>query len=125
MDFKDNKAIYLQIADRLCNEILQEKYTEDARVPSVREYAAEVEVNVNTLMRTYEYLQQQEIIYNKRGIGYFVSPGAKGRIYTSQKENFMTEQLSDFFRQIYVLDIPIEKIVEMYKEYCKQQSNKQ
>ena len=123
MEFKENKAIYLQIADRLCNEILQDKYTEDQRVPSVREYAAEVEVNVNTLMRSYEHLQQQEIIYNKRGIGYFVSPGARKRIYTSQKESFMTEELDDFFKQIYLLDIPIERIMEMYKDYCNKQSN--
>lgn len=123
MEFKENKAIYLQIADRLCNEILQEKYAEDERVPSVREYAAEVEVNVNTMMRSYEYLQQQEIIYNKRGIGYFVSPGAKERIYTSQKESFMTEELNEIFKQIHVLNIPIEKIVEMYKEFCNKQSN--
>jgi len=123
MEFKENKAIYLQIADRLCNEILQQKYAEDERVPSVREYAAEVEVNVNTMMRSYEYLQLQEIIYNKRGIGYFVSPGAKEQIYTSQKDNFMKEELNEFFKQIYLLDIPIDKIIEMYKEYCNKQSN--
>ena len=55
----------------ICDEILQGQYTEEERILSVREYAATVEVNANTVVRTYDYLQGQEIIYNKRGIGYF------------------------------------------------------
>lgn len=120
MNFKESKAIYLQIAERLCDEILRDKYSEEDRIPSVREYAAEVEVNVNTLMRSYEYLQQQGVIYNKRGIGYFVAVGAKQLIYDTQKKIFMEEDLQEFFRQIRLLDIPIENIVSMYQEFVKQ-----
>lgn len=121
MEFKESKAIYLQIAERLCGEILQGKYLEDERIPSVREYAAEVEVNINTMMRSYEYLQQKEVIYNKRGIGYFVSAGAKDLIYKNQKDRFLNEDLDDVFRQIYLLGIPINEVVEMYGAYVKQQ----
>ena len=71
MNFKESKAIYLQIADRICDEVLLGQYREEERIPSVREYAAVVEVNANTVMRSYDYLQSQEVIYNKRGIGYF------------------------------------------------------
>lgn len=67
MKFKESKSIYLQIADRINDEILQGQYAEEGRIPSVREYAATVEVNANTVVRTYDYLQGQEIIYNKRG----------------------------------------------------------
>ena len=73
MNFKESKAIYLQIADRICDEILLGQYPEEERIPSVREYAAIVEVNANTVMRSFDYLQVQNIIYNKRGIGYFVA----------------------------------------------------
>ncbi|EGK02224.1 GntR family transcriptional regulator [Dysgonomonas gadei] len=121
MNFKENKAIYLQIADRICDEILLDKYKEEERVPSVREYAAIVEVNFNTVMRTFDYLQSMEIIYNKRGIGYFVAPKAKDLILRLRKNTFMKEEAEDFFKQIYTLDIPIEDIVEMYKEYIKKQ----
>ena len=86
MKFKESKSIYLQIADRINDEILQGQYAEEGRIPSVREYAATVEVNANTVVRTYDYLQGQEIIYNKRGIGYFVSAGAKDRIITLRKD---------------------------------------
>ena len=115
MKFKESKSIYLQIADRINDEILQGQYAEEGRIPSVREYAATVEVNANTVVRTYDYLQGQEIIYNKRGIGYFVSAGAK------RKDMFLHEELPEFFRQVSALDIPIKEIEKMYKEYLTQQ----
>lgn len=80
-----------------------------------------VEVNANTVVRTYDYLQGQEIIYNKRGIGYFVSAGAKDRIITLRKDIFLHEELPEFFRQVSALDIPIKEIEKMYKEYLTQQ----
>lgn len=98
MKFKESKSIYLQIADRICDEILQGQYTEEERIPSVREYAATVEVNANTVVRTYDYLQGQEIIHNKRGIGYFVSAGAKDRIIALRKNTFLHEDLPEFFQ---------------------------
>ena len=62
MNFKESRAIYLQIADRICDDILLGQYEEEGRIPSVREYASIVEVNANTVMRSYEYLQSQEVI---------------------------------------------------------------
>ncbi len=88
MNFKENKAIYLQIADRICDEILLGKYKEEERIPSVREYAAIVEVNANTVMRSFEHLQTLNIIHNKRGIGYFVSASATEQILSVRRETF-------------------------------------
>lgn len=121
MDFKNNKAIYLQIAERICDEILLNKYAEEERIPSVREYASIVEVNFNTVMRSFEYLQATEIIFNKRGIGFFVSIGAKEKILSMRKTQFLQHEIDDVFKQIYMLKIPIEKIVSMYNDYVKQQ----
>ena len=53
MNFKESKAIYLQIADRICDEILLGQFAEEERIPSVREYATIVEVNANTVMRSF------------------------------------------------------------------------
>ena len=114
MKFKESKSIYLQIADRICDEILQGQYMEEERIPSVREYAATVEVNANTVVRTYDYLQGQ-------GIGYFVSAGAKDRIIALRKNTFLHEDLPEFFRQVKTLDIPMKEIEKMYKEYLTQQ----
>ena len=121
MNFKENKAIYLQIAERICDKILLGEYKEEERVPSVREYAAIVEVNFNTVMRSFEYLQATGIIFNKRGIGYFVEKGAAEKIHSMRKEDFLKNEINDFFRQVYMLEIPMQEIVEMYNKYSKQQ----
>lgn len=121
MNFKETKGIYLQIADRICDEVLLGIYNEDDRIPSVREYAALVEVNVNTMMRSYEYLQQQGVIYNKRGIGYFVAEGARKQILSMRRANFMDEEADYFFKQLYLLDITPDEVSQMYREYINKQ----
>lgn len=70
MKFNNEKAIYVQIADRLCDEILTGKYDDDERIPSVREYAVLLEVNTNTAVKSYDLLASAGIIYNRRGLGY-------------------------------------------------------
>ena len=123
MNFKESRAIYLQVADRIADEILLGHYSEEERIPSVREYAAIVEVNANTVMRSFDYLQSQSIIYNKRGIGYFVSVGAKKLILSLRREIFMKEELGYFFRQLSTLDIPMDDITQMYREFIKSNNN--
>ena len=124
MNFKENKAIYLQIAERICEMILLGEYREEERIPSVREYAAIVEVNFNTVMRSFEHLQSSGIIFNKRGIGYFVEAGANEKIRSLRKEYFLQNEINDFFKQIYMLEIPINEIVAMYSTFSNQQNKK-
>ncbi|MDO4756742.1 MAG: GntR family transcriptional regulator, partial [Parabacteroides sp.] len=59
----------------------------------------------------------QDIIYNKRGLGYFVIQGGRERILELRKEVFLRDELPEFFRQLKTLDIPMKEIEEMYKEY--------
>lgn len=112
MDFKENKAIYLQIAELLMDEILQGKHAEEDRIPSVREYAANVEVNVNTCMRAYDWLCSQEIIFTKRGLGYFVSHDARETILTLRKKEFFEEFLPELKQKMQTLGISREEIAE-------------
>lgn len=120
MTFKENKPIYLQIADRIMDEILQHVYEEEGRILSVREYAGVVEVNANTVVCTYDYLQNQGIIYNKRGLGYFVSPRAAQKIVALRKETFLQQVLPDVFKEMYLLHIPMETLAEMFEAYQKE-----
>lgn len=119
MIFKEGKPIYAQIADRIGDDILNGKYREEARIPSVREFAALMEVNANTTMRAYEMLQNRNIIYMKRGIGYFVSTGARELVLDNRKNVFIGEDLNSFFHEIYTLGIPIEEITSLYQEYVQ------
>lgn len=113
MDFKDQKPIYLQIAEHICDEIVQGTYPEGERLPSVREYATLVEVNVNTLVRSYDWLSQRDIIYNKRGMGYYVSPGAEGKIREVRRQVFFEEQLPEIVRTMQTLGIEKEEVLEI------------
>ena len=121
MNCKENKPIYQQIADHICDEIIAGKLAPDARIPSVREYAAELEVNANTVMRTFDTLQSLEIIYNKRGIGYFVDSEARAKILQSRRNSFMEEESQQFFRQAHSLGISVSEITAMYQIYCNNQ----
>jgi len=117
MDFRDNEAIYLQIAGYISENILLGKWLEEQKIPSVRELAVELQVNPNTVMRTYEFLQNQEVIYNKRGIGFFVAPGSDRKVKAYRKERFLQQDLPEFFRNIFLLDIGLEELQERYEKF--------
>lgn len=117
MQFKDNKAIYLQIADLICDDILNDKLIEDERIPSVREYAATVEVNANTCVRSYDWLQNQDIIYTKRGLGYFVNIGAKENIKKMKHSEFMRETIPEVAQKMTSLDITMDELTQAIIEY--------
>lgn len=114
MIFDNSKAIYVQIADRLCDEILSGKYRDDERIPSVREYAVLLEVNINTTMKSYDLLATDGIIYNKRGLGYFVTAGAKDMILESRRKEFMEQKLPELFRNMRLLGISMNEVAERF-----------
>ncbi len=117
MDFNDNKAIYLQIADNFCEKILLKEFSENDRIPSVRDFAISYEVNPNTVMRTYNFLQEKEIIYNKRGIGYFIAEGAYKKTLRIKKEEFLYNELPNLFKTMKLLNIDLNEISEKLKEF--------
>ncbi len=119
MNFQNNKAIYEQIADRLCDEIMAGTYKADDRIPSVREYASLLQVNTNTAVKSYELLAREEIIYNRRGLGYFVSPDARERIHQQRKQDFISNILPGVFKEMKLLGISFGDIEQ---EWNKQET---
>ena len=119
MEFNDNKAIYLQITDLFLDEILMKKWNGGDRIPSVRELAINTEVNPNTVMRTYSFLQEKGIIFNKRGIGYFLAEDAYKATLKLRKEEFIKEELPQIFKTIRLLDIEFKDLEELYKNYIQ------
>lgn len=111
MDFKNQKAIYLQIAERIMDQILSAQYPEGGKLPSVREYAAEVEVNVNTVARSFEWLQNQDVVVTRRGLGNFVNEGARQIVLELRKREFFNEQVPEFFRTMKTLGVTLNEIV--------------
>ncbi len=118
MEFKNSKSIALQIADSLSERILHGKISIEERIPSVRELAAEMGVNPNTIVRSYAELQAKGIISNQRGIGYFVEKEAIEIIKEWRRQEFFDTELPEFARQMSILGIlyadlaaPISKIL--------------
>ena len=105
VEFDTNKPIYLQIYDGICEKILSGEFEPEARIPSVREYSAGIGVNPNTVMRTYEKLTMEGIIFNKRGIGYFVSLDAREKILENDRKEFMETELPAFIKRMKLLGI--------------------
>jgi GntR family transcriptional regulator len=120
MQFSETQAIYLQIADFVCEKILLKEWPPGERIPSVRELAVELEVNPNTVMRTYEFLQGKEIIYNQRGIGFFVGSGAVKQATQYRLEAFMEKDLPHIFRSMYLLGISPDDLEKPFDKFKKQ-----
>lgn len=119
MEFKDKQSIYLQIADYICEQIVLQKWPPGDRIPSVRDLAVTLEVNPNTVMRAFEFLQGQNIIFNKRGIGYFAAEDAIAQVKAYRKERFLEQELPQFFRTLYLLNISLEEVEKRFKTFVR------
>ncbi len=114
--FSNDKAIYLQMADRLCDEILAGTYNDDDRIPSVREYAVMLQVNTNTAVKAYDTLARDGVIYNRRGLGYFVSADARETIMQARRREFMEVTLPEVLRKMKLLGIGIDEVVKRWEQ---------
>ncbi len=103
MDFDDNRPIYLQIMDTICDRIIDGTLQPDGRIPSVREYGARLGVNPNTVMRTYEKLTSEGIIYNRRGLGYFIASEARDKVLEIRRREFIENTVPKIRRQMQLL----------------------
>jgi GntR family transcriptional regulator len=117
MNFEHDRAIYLQIADYITENILSAAWKENDRIPSTRDLAVSIEVNPNTVIRTYNYLQDKGIIFNQRGIGYFIAGDALKKTKDLGRETFINEQLPRLFKAMDLLGITMEEVREIYGRY--------
>ena len=122
MEFRQNQAIYLQIADHVNERILSGTWAEGERIPSIREMSEEIEVNPNTVMRSYGYLQDLGIIYNQRGIGYFVAQDAYRKTLELKKKNFIRRELPRIFRTMDLLHLSCDDLRDLYERRGRAQS---
>lgn len=115
MIYHNERAIFVRIAERICDDILSGKYAEEGRVPSVRELAAEYEVNTNTALRAFDILQRDGILAQQRGIGMLVERGARRRIRAARKKDFLEQDMPDFFRRLRLLGMNIDDVVKAWQ----------
>ena len=114
MEFNAHKPIYLQICDQLYGQILSGELKADDRLLSVRDLGIELGVNPNTIMRSYETMTASGIIYNKRGIGYFVAENAKDLVLNEMKNEFINNELPQVIKKMKLLGIGIDEIKNLF-----------
>jgi len=119
MKFDNKKPIFIQIADIVCEKILKSEFKENDKIPSIRELASELEVNPNTVVKAYNYLQEFNIIENKRGLGYFVSTNGFEHTLNYLKDEFFNQELPIFFRKVCLLKIDINELLNKYEIFLK------
>ena len=117
MQFRKQQAIYLQIGDHLCDAIVNQEWRPNEKIPSVREMAVRVEVNPNTVMRTYTDLEQKGILYNRRGIGFFVCDDAVQKILAIKKAEFIKHDMPRICNTLELLGLSLEDFKNLYKGY--------
>ena len=115
MEFNAHNPIYLQICSQLYEQILRGELKADDRIPSVRDYGIQLGVNPNTIMRSYETMTAAGIIYNKRGIGYFISAEAKDIVLKQMREEFLEKELPELVKKMKLLGIGLDEIKKSYE----------
>ncbi len=115
MEFDSQQAIYLQIADLVCENILKGIWKPKERIPSIRDLASQLSVNPNTVVKTYGYLENQGIIVNQRGIGFFVSENGYQEVLRLKRETFLHRECPKFFRQMELLGVSWEELQKLYE----------
>ncbi|WP_196159804.1 GntR family transcriptional regulator [Reinekea sp. G2M2-21] len=121
IQFDSTSAIYLQVADYMSEKILTDEWSEEERIPSIREVASMVQVNPNTVMRSYAHLQENDVIYNKRGVGYFVSEQGKNKIKQAKREEFIDTKLPRLFHEAALLSVTPEELSHLYSNFLGDQ----
>jgi GntR family transcriptional regulator len=119
MEFNQSQAIYMQIGDYISEQILFERWKEGDRILSVRELGVSLQVNPNTVMRTYDFLHSNNIIFNKRGVGYFVAEQAKSKIIDYRRKQFLELELPVIFKNMNILGMTFDELKAKYEEFSK------
>ncbi len=120
MQFHKHLSIYLQIAQYMYDRILSGEWKGGERIPSVRDMAVMLEVNPNTVTRTYTLLQEEGTLENQRGIGYFTAPNAREQVLERRREQFLLQELPSVFAAMQQLDITMDDVSRRYEEYRKE-----
>ena len=105
------KSIYIQISEMIENDILRDVLLEDERVPSTNELAKLYAINPATAAKGINILVDAGILYKKRGIGMFVSDGAKEVIRTKRKAQFYENYVSEIVNEAKTLGITKAELI--------------
>ena len=109
--WNDNVPIYRQLRDRVVAMILDGALNEGDAVPSVRQVAAEYQINPLTVSKAYQELVDEQLVEKRRGLGMFVMEGARELLLKSERERFLREEWPPLYARIKRMNIDLEKLM--------------
>lgn len=109
----DNRPIFMQIAERIENDIIEETLLEETQVPSTNQFAVFYQINPATAAKGVNLLVDQGILYKKRGIGMFVASGARAVLMEKRKEQFYEQYVVTMIREAQKLGITLDQLTNM------------
>ncbi len=112
LDLNSDKSIYVQIAEIIENEILIGNLQEEDQAPSTNQFAKVYQINPATARKGLNILVDEEILYKKRGLGMFVSEGARKKILKKRQNTFFQEILPDIIKEADRLEISKTEIID-------------
>ena len=115
-DWNDNQPIYRQLAQRVQDSILEGALAEEHPLPSVRNLAADMQLNPITVSRAYQLLVDEGLVEKRRGLGMFVRPGARKRLVRLQQEQFLQQEWPRLLERIRQLDLDPEPLVQQLQQ---------
>lgn len=111
----DSRPIFVQIAERIENDIIEGGMPEESQVPSTNQFAAFYQINPATAAKGVNLLVDQGILYKKRGIGMFVAAGARAQLMEKRKEQFFEQYVVTMIREAEKLGITSEQLMDMIR----------
>ncbi|WP_104474155.1 GntR family transcriptional regulator [Microterricola pindariensis] len=112
----DERPIFMQIAERVENDIIDGALPEEGQVPSTNEFAAFYRINPATALKGVNLLVDDGILYKKRGIGMFVSSGARERLVSKRRDRFVHEYLHPLLAEAAKLGISPTQLGELLRD---------
>lgn len=109
----DTRPIFMQIAERIENDIIEETLLEESQVPSTNQFAVFYQINPATAAKGVNLLVDQGILYKKRGIGMFVASGARAVLMEKRKEQFYEQYVVTMIREAEKLGITLDQLTIM------------
>lgn len=114
--FDDRSPIYRQIAERIKAEVMSGALKGDEQVMSTNQYAAHYRINPATAAKAFQQLVDEGVLYKKRGIGMFVSPGARDLLRARRRESFFTEVVDPMVAEAKAVGIPLRDVIRRIEE---------
>jgi GntR family transcriptional regulator len=112
VEWNDNQPIYRQLRDLVIERVLDGTFTEGEAVPSVRQVAADYNINHLTVAKAYQELVDNGLLEKRRGLGMFVLEGAQSALSKNEQQKFLEEELPAFVERVQVLGMNMNEVTE-------------